>query len=61
MVIFLISGLEETKKNLELELSALLSMIGVDRSSTGVAFAVSAEVAHDGGSQLADDASKCSL
>lgn len=55
-----ISGLEETKENIELELSAVLSRKGVDMSSMDVATAASADVAPDEGLQLADDASGCS-
>lgn len=56
-----ISGLEYTKENIELELIAVLSMIEVGRSSVGVATTAFAKVASDGGSQLADDYSRCSL
>lgn len=56
-----ISSWEETKENLELELSSVLSTIGVDKSSAGVATTISADVAPNGGSHLVDDASGCSL
>ncbi|OAE24953.1 hypothetical protein AXG93_3545s1180 [Marchantia polymorpha subsp. ruderalis] len=54
-------GLEETKENLEFELSDVLSRIGADKSSTGVATAASAGVASIGALQLAGDVSGCSL
>lgn len=44
------SGLEETNKNLGIELATVLSRIGVNMSSAGVATAASTDVAPDGSS-----------
>lgn len=53
-------NLDETKENLELELSAILSRIGIDKNSTGVA-TVATGVSTVRSSQLASDASGCLL
>lgn len=47
--------LEETNENLELELAAVLSRIGVYKSSADVTTTASADIASDGSSQLVDD------
>lgn len=54
-------GLEETRENLELEVTSVLRRIGVNKSSSGVATVASMNVALDGGLQLASDDSECSL
>lgn len=54
-----ISSLKKTRENLELDFTAVLHRIGVDRSSADVAYAAFVNVKPDGASQLADDASEC--
>lgn len=50
MFSFFIFGLEETKENLEIELSEVLSRIGVDKSSADVIAVAFADVGPDGDS-----------
>lgn len=56
-----ISELEEIKENLELELTSVLSRIGVIRCSAGVTTAALVAVTPDGSSQPVGGASRCSL